>query len=77
MGTGAALIKTETLKLVYLAYFHSIMSHVIIFWGTSTDSKNILCIQRSIIRIMAGTKGRASCREFSLSLLFAVDNKAN
>jgi hypothetical protein len=28
----------------------------------STDSKNVFCIQKKIIRIMAGTR-RASCRE--------------
>jgi hypothetical protein len=34
---------TETLKLVYFAYFHSIMSYGIIFWGNSTDrEKSIL-----------------------------------
>jgi hypothetical protein len=56
-------MKTENLKLVYFAYFHSIMLHGIIFWGNSTDSKTVFYIQKKIIRIMAGTKRRASCRE--------------
>jgi hypothetical protein len=65
------------------------MSCGIIFWGNSTDSKKVFYIQNKIIRIMAGTKGRASCRElfkkfnilliaseFLLSLLsFVVDNR--
>jgi hypothetical protein len=81
-------MKTESLKLVYFAYFHSIMSYGIIFWGNSTDSKKVFYIQKKIIRIMAGTKRRASYRElfkkcnilplastFLLSLLsFVVDN---
>jgi hypothetical protein len=81
-------MKTETLKLVYFAYFHSIMSYGIIFWGNSTDNKKVFYIQKKIIRIMTGTKMRASCRkmfkkfnilqlvsEFWLSLLsFVVDN---
>jgi hypothetical protein len=81
-------MKTETLKLVYFAYFHAIMSYGIIFWGNSTDSKKVFYIQKRIIRIMAGAKRRASCRElfkkfnslplaseFLLSLLsFVVDN---
>jgi hypothetical protein len=60
----------------------------IIFWVNSTDSKKVFYIQKKIIRIMAGTKRRASCRElfkkldilllaseFLLSLLsFVVDN---
>jgi hypothetical protein len=64
------------------------MSYGIIFWGNSTDSKKVFYIQKRIIRIMAGAKRRASCRElfkkcnilplaseFLLSLLsFVVDN---
>jgi hypothetical protein len=64
------------------------MSYGIIFWGNSTESKKVFYIQKKIIRIMAGTKKRASCRElfkkfnilplvseFLLSLLsFVVDN---
>jgi hypothetical protein len=56
-------MKIETLKLGYFAYFHSIMSYGIIFWGNSTDSKKVIYIQKRIIRIMAGAKRRASCRE--------------
>jgi hypothetical protein len=72
-------MKTETLKVVYFAYFHSIMSYGIIFWGNSTDSKKVFYIQKKIIRIMAGTKRRASilplASEFLLSLSFVMDNK--
>jgi hypothetical protein len=64
------------------------MSHGIIFWGNSIDGKNVFYIQKKIIRILAGTKRRASYRElfkklnilpltseFLLSLLsFVVDN---
>jgi hypothetical protein len=39
------------------------MSYGIIFWGNSTDSKIVFYIQKKIIRKMAGTKRRASCRE--------------
>jgi hypothetical protein len=88
MRTVTSLMKTETLKLVYFAFFHSLISHGIIFWGNSTDSKKLFYIQKKIIIIMTGTKRRASCRElfkkfnilplvseFLLSLLsFVVDN---
>jgi hypothetical protein len=64
------------------------MSYAIIFWGNSTDSKKVFYIQKKIIRIMASTKMRASCRElfkkFNIlplaskfvlsSLSFVVDN---
>jgi hypothetical protein len=62
MRTVTSLMKTGTSKLVYFAYFHSIMSYGIIFWGNSTDSKNVFYIQNKIIRIMAGTKRRICCR---------------
>jgi hypothetical protein len=39
------------------------MSYEIIFWGNSSDSKKVFYIQKKIIRIMAGTKRRASRRE--------------
>jgi hypothetical protein len=71
--------------LCLLPLHHVIWSY---FWGNSTDSKKVFYIQKRIIRIMAGTKRRASCRklfkkfnilplasEFLLSLLsFVVDN---
>jgi hypothetical protein len=67
------------------------MSHGIILWENSTNSKEVFYIQKKITRIMAGTKRRASCRklfkkfnilplagEFLLSLLsFVVDNTEN
>jgi hypothetical protein len=42
MRTITPLMKTETLKLVYFAHFHSIVSYGIIFWGTRQTGKSIL-----------------------------------
>jgi hypothetical protein len=42
MRTVTPLLKTDTLKLIYFAYFYSIMSYGVIFWGNSTDSKEYL-----------------------------------
>jgi hypothetical protein len=39
------------------------MSYGIIFWRNSMDSKKEFYIQKKIIRIMAGIKRRAHCRE--------------
>ena len=81
----------DTLKSIYFAYFHSVMNYGIIFWGNSTDSKKIFILQKKIIRIMTGTKHRASCRNlfkklsilplpcqyiFSL-MMFVVKNQEN
>jgi hypothetical protein len=39
------------------------MSHGIVFGENSMESKKVFYIQKRIIRIMAGAKRRASCRE--------------
>jgi hypothetical protein len=52
----------KTLKMVYYAYFHSIMSHGLILWGNSLHSANIFKIQKNIIIIITGCRSRDSCR---------------
>jgi hypothetical protein len=78
----------KTLKMIYYAYFHSIVNYGLIFWGSSYSVK-IFKIQKDMIRIITGYRSRDSCRDlfknlkilplqwqyiFSL-LLFVVDNK--
>jgi hypothetical protein len=46
MRTVTPLLKVDTLKLIYFAYFHSIMSKTVNFWGNSTDSKEYLSSKR-------------------------------
>ena len=53
---------TGTLKLIYHAYFHSLMKYGIIFWGNSINSKHIFILQKKGIRIMARAGKRDSCR---------------
>jgi hypothetical protein len=48
-----------TLKLVYFAYFLSVLSYGLIFWRNLTDSNKVFYIQKKIIKIMAGV----SCRK--------------
>jgi hypothetical protein len=79
----------EILRTIYFAYFHSIMSYGLIFWGNSSHSSHIFKLQKRAIRIMTNSGYRASCRElfkemeilplksqfiFSL-LMFVVNNK--
>ncbi|PNF22769.1 hypothetical protein B7P43_G06670 [Cryptotermes secundus] len=52
----------ETLKMIYHAYFHSIMRYGIVFWGNSWEAKKIFLLQKRAIRIMLGMKPRESCR---------------
>jgi hypothetical protein len=54
--------KSNTLKMIYFAYFHAIMEYGIIFWGDSVESKQIFQKQKRIIRIMTGSTSRISCR---------------
>ena len=52
----------NTLKMIYFAYFHSIMEFGIIFWGVSMESKRIFIQQKRTVRIMTGSSIRTSCR---------------
>jgi hypothetical protein len=53
---------TDTLKMIYFAYSHSVIKFGIIFWGNSTESKRVFQLQKKIVRIMTGTKSRISCK---------------
>jgi hypothetical protein len=81
-------LSQDSLKMVYYSYFHSIITYGLIFWGNSHYSNIIFRLQKRIIRIILGIRGRNSCREhfkklkilplqsqYILSLLhFVVDN---
>src|SRR5215510_2455587 len=83
------IMSTETSRMVYFAYVHSILSFGIILGGNQPHSKKIFKLQKQIIRIITHSKMRDSCRElfkrlkilllysqyiFSLSM-FVVKNK--
>jgi hypothetical protein len=79
----------SSLRMVYYSYFHSIMTYGLIFWGNFHYSGIIFRLQKRIIRIILGIRGRDSCREhfkklkilplqsqYRLSiLLFVINNK--
>jgi hypothetical protein len=48
----------EVMKTVYYAYFHSALSHGIIFWGNSTESTKIFQMQKMAIITITGSKNR-------------------
>jgi hypothetical protein len=54
--------KTDNLKSVYFAYFHSAMNYGIILGVNLSNSKKIFTLQKKIVRLMAGVKLRNSCR---------------
>lgn len=57
------LAAKKTLKSVYYAYFHSIMSYGIIFWGFSTDAKKVFLLQKRAIRTICNKQPKESCRK--------------
>ena len=52
----------ETLKIIYYAHVHSILSYGIIFWGNSSFAHKVFVMQKRIIRVLANAGPRASCR---------------
>jgi hypothetical protein len=40
------------------------MSYGLIFWGSSSYSINIFCLQKKAIRIITGISNRLSCRDY-------------
>jgi hypothetical protein len=58
----------KTLKMVYYAYFHSIMNCVIIFWGNTPHNVNVFKIQKNIIKIITRCRSTVSHRDFFKTL---------
>jgi len=58
-----AIMSTETIRMVYFAYVHSIMSYGIILGGNQPYSDKIFKIQKRVIRIIPNSRMRNSCRE--------------
>jgi len=48
----------ETLRMVYFAYVHTIMSYGIIFGGNQPQSENIFKIQKRVIGIIINSRAR-------------------
>jgi hypothetical protein len=53
----------ETLRMIYFAYVHSIMSYGTIFGGNLPYSEKSFKIQKKVIRIITNLRARDSCRE--------------
>jgi hypothetical protein len=56
-------VSMKTLKSVYFAYFYSVMTYGIMFWGNSSSAERVFKIQKRAVRIMKGCGLRKSCRE--------------
>jgi hypothetical protein len=83
------IVTQSTLRMIYHACIHSILSYGLIFWGRSSNANKIFVLQKKIVRIIANLGIRESCRnafknmqimtlysQYMLSLLlFIVNNK--
>jgi hypothetical protein len=57
------MVSMKTLKSVYFAYFHSVMTYGIMFWGNLSSAEIVFKIQKRAVRIIKGCGLRESCRE--------------
>jgi hypothetical protein len=63
MRTVKPIMSQRSLRMIYFAYIHSIMTYGIIFWGNSPYSIKLFSIQKKAIRIIMALKKRDSCRD--------------
>jgi hypothetical protein len=56
-------MSTSSLKTIYYALFHSLMTYGIIFWENTSLGATIFRLQKEAIRIMEGCENRVSCRD--------------
>lgn len=47
---------------VYFAYFHSLMTYGIVFWGTAAGSNRVFILQKRAVRYILGIRQLESCR---------------
>jgi hypothetical protein len=61
-------LSLQSVKMVYYAYFHSILTYQLIFWGNSSSSTKIFMLHKRIIRIIMDARPGASCGAFFRNL---------
>jgi hypothetical protein len=71
------LMAEETLRMIYFAYVHSLLSYGIILWGNSPHSISVFKMQKRIFRIMTRSRYRDSCRQLfkklgNLTILLSI-----
>jgi hypothetical protein len=62
------MVPLDTLRIIYFAHIHSIISYGIIFLGSSSYTNKVFILQKKIIRIITNTKSRKSCMELFKNL---------
>ena len=57
------IVPQTTLRIIYYAHIHSILSYGIIFWGNFTNVNKLFILQKRIVRIISNIGPRDSCRQ--------------
>jgi hypothetical protein len=63
MRTVKPIMSLRSLRMIYFAYIHFVITYGIIFWGDSPYSIKLFRIQKKVVRIMMGLKKRDSYRD--------------
>jgi hypothetical protein len=56
-------LSITALKMVYYAFFHSIITYGLIFLGNTTNSAQVFKLQKRVVKIMVGAANRNSCKK--------------
>jgi hypothetical protein len=63
MKVVTPLMGDKTLRMIYFAYVHSLLSYGIILRGNSSHSYSVFRMQKRVLRIMTKSGYRYSCRQ--------------
>jgi hypothetical protein len=63
MKVVTPLIGDKTLRMIYFAYVHSLLSYGITLWGNSPHSYSVFRMQKHVLRIMTKSGYRDSRRQ--------------
>jgi hypothetical protein len=62
------IVPVDTLRVIYFAHIHSIISYGVIFWDSSSYANKVFMLQKKIIRITTNTRPGDSRREVFKSM---------
>jgi len=66
------IVPENTLRIIYFAHIHAIISYGIIFSGSSYHANKVFTLQKKIIRTITNTEPRDSCRTDSKKLKIII-----
>ncbi|KAG8327444.1 hypothetical protein J6590_108236 [Homalodisca vitripennis] len=58
----SSMLPLQYLRIVYFAFFHSVICYGVLLWGNSSHVNNILLLQKKAIRIVTKSLVKAHCK---------------